>query len=60
MCVGPSFICCSSFTHTILLPPKVTAVIDNNMSQLDSSVYTQIFIPSEGSSTQQRSSTSNR
>ncbi len=27
---------------------QVTAVIDNNMSQLDSSVYTQIFIPSEG------------
>jgi hypothetical protein len=27
---------------------KVTAVVDNELSQLDSSVYTQIFIPSDG------------
>lgn len=27
---------------------QLTAVVDNEMTQLDSSVYTQIFIPSEG------------
>lgn len=27
---------------------QVTAVVDNELSQLDSSVYTQIFIPSDG------------
>ncbi len=27
---------------------QLTAVVDNELSQLDSSVYTQIFIPSDG------------
>jgi hypothetical protein len=34
---------------TIAYPvSQVTAVIDNTLSQLDSSVYTQIFIPTDG------------
>lgn len=28
---------------------ELTAVIDNTLSQLDSSAYTMLFIPSEGS-----------